>query len=78
VLVLAANAVPLPPGMGFNEAALLPMQVLTTWPGWYGIGLPRETKFAVADKQGLLVWGGRGGREQYREYGAAGGEGHGV
>lgn len=56
VLVPAANAVPLPTGMSFNEASLLPMAVLTAWSGWYSIGLPRDTSFKPADKKGMLVW----------------------
>jgi NADPH:quinone reductase-like Zn-dependent oxidoreductase len=60
VLVPAVNAVPLPQGMGFNDASLLPMAVVTTWAGWYSIGLPRDTAYTEADKQGLLVWGGAG------------------
>jgi NADPH:quinone reductase-like Zn-dependent oxidoreductase len=58
VLVPAANAVPLPEGMSFKEASLLPMAVATAWSGWYSIGLPRETAHAESDKKGMLVWGG--------------------
>jgi NADPH:quinone reductase-like Zn-dependent oxidoreductase len=58
VLVPAVNAVPLPPGMSFNKAALLPMAVVTAWSGWHAIGLPRDTAYTAADKQGILVWGG--------------------
>ncbi|KAK8187773.1 chaperonin 10-like protein [Phyllosticta capitalensis] len=58
VLVPAANAVPLPDGISLNEAALLPMAVATAWLGWYTIGLPIDTSFTPADKQGMLVWGG--------------------
>jgi NADPH:quinone reductase-like Zn-dependent oxidoreductase len=58
VLVPAANAVPLPQGMSFNEASLLPMAVATAWAGWYSIGLPRNTAYTSADKKGMLVWGG--------------------
>ncbi|CAF9941960.1 hypothetical protein IMSHALPRED_003118 [Imshaugia aleurites] len=58
VLVPAANAVPLPSRMSFGEASLLPMAVVTTWSGWYSIGLPRGTAYTAADKKGMLVWGG--------------------
>jgi len=58
VIVPAANAVPLPHGISFNEASLLPMSVETAWAGWYSIGLARDTKYTAADKKGLLVWGG--------------------
>lgn len=58
MLVPAVNAVPLPQGMSFNEASLLPMAVTTAWAGWYSIGLPRETAYTAADKKGMLVWGG--------------------
>ena len=58
VLVPAVNAVPLPQGMSFNESSLLPMAVVTTWAGLYGIGVPRNTAYTEADKQGILVWGG--------------------
>ena len=50
--------VPLPSKINFNEAASLPMAVLTAWSGWYSIGLPRDTAYTAADKKGLLVWGG--------------------
>ena len=58
VLVPAANVVPLPPKISFNEASLLPMAVVTAWSGWYSIGLPRDTAYTAADKKGMLVWGG--------------------
>lgn len=44
--------------MSFNEAALLPLAVITSWAGWYRIGLPRDTAYTAADKKGMLVWGG--------------------
>ncbi len=58
VVAPAANAVPLPRGMGFAEASVLPMAVETAWAGWYSIGLARDTKYSAADRKGLLVWGG--------------------
>lgn len=58
VVVPAENVVPLPQGLSFNEASLLPMSVATTWAGWYVVGLPRDTAYTAADKKGLLVWGG--------------------
>ncbi|KAK8152440.1 hypothetical protein BC567DRAFT_238930 [Phyllosticta citribraziliensis] len=58
VIVPAANAVALPDSISFNEGALLPMSVATAWTGWYTIGLPLDTAFTPADKQGMLVWGG--------------------
>ncbi|GAB7348888.1 hypothetical protein MBLNU459_g7583t1 [Dothideomycetes sp. NU459] len=58
VIVSAANAVPLPKDISFNEGALLPMAVTTAWTGWYSIGLPRGVVHKPADKQGMLVWGG--------------------
>lgn len=58
VLVPAVNAVPLPQGISFNEASLLPAAVLTAWSGFYSIGVPRDTMYTAADKKGMLVWGG--------------------
>ncbi|KAF8588676.1 zinc-binding oxidoreductase-like protein CipB [Ramaria rubella] len=58
VLVPAVNVTPLPKGMSFNEASILPMAVATAWSGWYSIGLPRNTAYTAADKKGMLVWGG--------------------
>ncbi|KDQ06000.1 hypothetical protein BOTBODRAFT_39851 [Botryobasidium botryosum FD-172 SS1] len=58
VLVPAANAVPLPERLSFNEASLLPMAVTTAWAGWYSIGVARDTAYTPADKKGILVWGG--------------------
>ncbi|MCJ1422249.1 hypothetical protein MMC29_000129 [Sticta canariensis] len=52
VLVPTENVVPLPPGMSFNEASLLPAAVRTAWAGWYAIA------YTAADKKGMLVWGG--------------------
>jgi NADPH:quinone reductase-like Zn-dependent oxidoreductase len=46
--------------MGFNDASSLPMAIVTTWAGWHSIGLPRDTAYTEADKEGLLVWGGAG------------------
>ena len=57
-LVPAANAVPLPSKVSFNEGSLLPMAVLTAWSGWYTIGLPRDTAYTAEDKKGMLIWGG--------------------
>ena len=56
-LVPAANVTPVPQGVSFNEASILPMAVATTWSGLYSIGVPRKTAYKPADKQGFLVWG---------------------
>ena len=58
VLVPAVAAVALPEKLSFNEAALLPMAVQTSWAGWYSIGLPRDLKYKAGPNQGVLVWGG--------------------
>ncbi|KAL1638608.1 hypothetical protein SLS58_008822 [Diplodia intermedia] len=58
VLIPAANAVPLPAHVGFDEASTLPMAVATAWSGLYTLGVPRETVFKPADKQAFLLWGG--------------------
>lgn len=58
VLVPAANTVPLPSNMTFNEATLLPMAVMTAWSGLYTIDVPRDTAYTAADKKGILIWGG--------------------
>ncbi|KAJ1561151.1 hypothetical protein HK096_005803, partial [Nowakowskiella sp. JEL0078] len=60
VLVRAEHVVPLPQGLGFNEASLLPMAVQTVWSGLYNIGLTRDTKYTAADKNGILIWGAAG------------------
>ncbi|KAM3086514.1 hypothetical protein ACMFMF_000463 [Clarireedia jacksonii] len=60
VLVPATSACPLPESMTFNEGAILPMAVQTTWAGWYSIGVARDTKYAPDDRKGVLVWGGGG------------------
>lgn len=57
VLVPAGNAVVLPEGIGWNEAATLPMAVGTVWGAWYSIGVARDTQFSREDRQGMLVWG---------------------
>ena len=43
VFVPAANVTPLPQGMSFDEANLLPMPVLTAWSEWYSIVAPRDS-----------------------------------
>lgn len=60
VLVPAANAVPLPSNISFNEGSLLPMAVVTAWSGCYSIGIPRDTAYTPQDKKGMLIWGGAG------------------
>ncbi len=58
VLVPVANAVLLPRGLGFAEASLLPMAVVTAWSGWVSIGLERGA--GAGEGKGMLVWGGAG------------------
>ncbi|KKK21442.1 hypothetical protein P175DRAFT_0512856 [Aspergillus ochraceoroseus IBT 24754] len=43
--------------LSFEEAAMLPMAVLTAWDGWYVIGIPHDTKYTPEDKKAMLVWG---------------------
>ncbi|KAI4859987.1 GroES-like protein [Hypoxylon rubiginosum] len=57
VIIPARNATPIPDTISFNEAAILPMAVVTTWSGWWTIGLPRNISFSPNAKQGILVWG---------------------
>ena len=57
LLVPASNVTPLPDSISFNEASLLPMAVATAWAGVYTLGIPRDTAYTPADKQGILVWG---------------------
>ena len=58
VVVPSANAVSLPDQVSFNEAALLPMAVQTTWAGWYSMGIPCDMTFKAGPNQGMLIWGG--------------------
>ncbi|MCJ1278702.1 hypothetical protein MMC21_006519 [Puttea exsequens] len=60
VLVPAENVTPLPEQLGFKEASILPMAVLTIWSGLYSIGVSRDTAYKPEDKKGFLVWGGSG------------------
>ncbi|KAI0169417.1 GroES-like protein [Hypoxylon sp. FL1284] len=57
LIIPATHVTPIPDAISFNEAAILPMAVVTAWSGWWSIGLPSDTSFAPSDKQGLLVWG---------------------
>ncbi|KAI4177998.1 MAG: hypothetical protein LQ343_000082 [Gyalolechia ehrenbergii] len=58
-LLPEATVTPLPEGLTFNEAALLPMSVLTAWSGLWTIGVPlRDPVYTAQDKKGILVWGG--------------------
>ncbi|KAK2765088.1 hypothetical protein FQN54_008787 [Arachnomyces sp. PD_36] len=58
VLVPSENVAKIPQGMSFNEAAMLPLAVLTAWSAWYTLGFSRDLKYTAADRQGMLVWGG--------------------
>jgi NADPH:quinone reductase-like Zn-dependent oxidoreductase len=58
VIIPATNVTTLPDSISFNQGSLLPMAVETAWAGWYSIGVPRDTAYTPADKQGVLVWGG--------------------
>ena len=58
VLVPAVNAAPIPQGMSFTKASILPAAVTTVWYGWHTIGLPCDTAYIAADKKGMVVWGG--------------------
>jgi NADPH:quinone reductase-like Zn-dependent oxidoreductase len=59
VLVPWQNACPPPDGTTFNQGAMLPMAVVTTWAGlYYTVGLPADAKFSAADEKGFLIWGG--------------------
>ncbi|KAI9849743.1 MAG: hypothetical protein M1838_006279 [Thelocarpon superellum] len=58
VLVPSVSAVPIPEGMSFTEASLLPMAIVTAWAGLYSIGVPLDPAYTAADKKGILVWGG--------------------
>ncbi|CZR55004.1 related to toxD protein [Phialocephala subalpina] len=49
---------PLPDGVSFSQGAMLPMAVSTAWNGWFGLEIPRDTKWQPEDKKGMLVWGG--------------------
>lgn len=60
VLVPAVNVVALPKHVGFRDAAMLPMAVVTAWSGVYCMGLERGSAYEVEDKKGFLVWGGAG------------------
>lgn len=57
-LLPASHVAPIPDSLSFNDAALLGMAVVTAFSGLYSVGLPRDTHFKPADKQGMLVWGG--------------------
>lgn len=57
-VIPAVNVSPIPDSITFNEASIIPMSVVTTWSGIYSVGLPRDTHYTPADKQGFLVWGG--------------------
>lgn len=58
VLVSSSIATPLPHGISFNEAALLPMAVNVAWSGLKHLNIPLDAEYKSAEKQGLLIWGG--------------------
>lgn len=57
VLVPTSNIAVIPSALAYNEAAKLPMSVLTTWSAWTTLGLSYDTKATPADKKGMLIWG---------------------
>ena len=58
VIIPAVLVTPIPDGMSFNEASLLPMTVLTAWAAWYRFGIARDTAYTAEDKKGSFIWGG--------------------
>ena len=58
VIIPAVLVTPIPDGMSFNEASLLPMTVLTAWAAWHRFGIARDTAYTAEDEKGILVWGG--------------------
>ncbi|TPX32081.1 hypothetical protein SmJEL517_g04734 [Synchytrium microbalum] len=57
VIVPVSAVVAIPDTLAFNEAAILPMAVQTSWAGFIKSGLTRTTSYTPEDKRGLLVWG---------------------
>jgi NADPH:quinone reductase-like Zn-dependent oxidoreductase len=57
VVCPAVAAVQLPDHVTFSEGSLLGMAVMTSWTGWYTIGLPYDKPYTAADKKTMLVWG---------------------
>ena len=51
------GVIPLPEKWTFEEGAIMPLAVLTALSAYTTLGIPLETKFNQADKQGILVWG---------------------
>ncbi|KAI9328673.1 chaperonin 10-like protein, partial [Zopfochytrium polystomum] len=60
VLVPYEYAFEIPDSVSFNEAAMLPLVVQTSWSGWRNIGVSPTTKHSAADKKGVLIWGAGG------------------
>lgn len=58
VLVPAAQVTPLPEGLSFRDASVLPVAVTTAWTGLRTLGISSETAYTSSDKKGILVWGG--------------------
>ncbi|KAF2456367.1 chaperonin 10-like protein [Lineolata rhizophorae] len=59
VRVPAVFVTPLPDGLGFREAAMMPMAVGTTWAGFHTVGHPRAGTLAAEPGKppAMLVWG---------------------
>ena len=57
LIVPSVNATPIPHDLSFKAAAMLPMAVETAFAGFYTIGLPRDTRYRLEDKKGLLLLG---------------------
>lgn len=56
-LVDADAVVALPDNLSFEEGAALPLGVMTALTAWTTIGISLDTRYAVADKQAVLIWG---------------------
>lgn len=51
------GVVPLPEGVGFEAAAVMPLAVLTALSAYTSVGIPLGKKFAEEEREGILIWG---------------------
>ncbi|KAI1159899.1 GroES-like protein [Nemania serpens] len=50
--------IPLPDSLSFEEGAIFPLGLFTALTAWTSIGISLDTRYAPADKQAVLIWGG--------------------
>ncbi|KAI1183384.1 GroES-like protein [Nemania serpens] len=57
-LAPSEGVIPLPDALSFEEGAVFPLGFATALTAWTSIGISLDTRYAPADKEAVLIWGG--------------------